>query len=95
MENAINHGIRKKSGRGTVKIIVRQRDKQIEVIVEDNGQGISKEKLSGIFERGYGKGIGLWNVNQRLKKIFGQGLQIISTEGEGTKVSFTIPLEEK
>ncbi len=95
VENAINHGIRKKSGKGTVKIIIRQRDKQIEVIVEDNGQGISKEKLSSIFERESGKGIGIWNVNQRLKKIFGQGLQIISTEGEGTKVSFTIPLEEK
>jgi sensor histidine kinase YesM len=37
------------------------------------------------------KGVGLWNINRRLKLLYGEGIRIESAEGTGTKVFFDIP----
>lgn len=79
-----------------------QREGFIHVQVEDDGPGISVERLkqlSEIMAKGYNKvkdesGIGIANVQKRLQLSFpgeAEGLVISSRIGEGTVVSFEIP----
>ncbi len=91
VENAITHGLRKKSGGGTVILSVRRVSEGVLVAVEDDGQGISKERLEALLMPDPGQGVGLWNINRRLKKLYGRGLKIESEVGRGTRVSYIIP----
>lgn len=93
VENAIRHGIRKKGGSGTVTVSVNNTAEGILVDVTDNGSGISRDKLDQVLMPGSGRGVGLWNIDSRLRKLFGRGLTIESEPGEGTRVMFLIPLE--
>lgn len=93
VENAIKHGLRKKSGKGIVTVSVMPVPEGLMVCVEDDGQGIMADKLEGLLCTDTGRGIGLWNIDQRLKKLFGKGLTINSIYGKGTKISYTVPLE--
>lgn len=92
VENAITHGINPSDQGGTVTVnIYRQRgDMKVEVI--DTGRGIADPDhlLSS-------DGIGIRNTDTHLKKRYGKdsALQFDSIDSEGTKVWFTIPLEEK
>lgn len=90
VENAIRHGLRKKGGRGTVTVSVRNVPDGIRVTVSDDGQGIPSDRLDGLLSTG-GGGVGLWNIDSRLRKLYGRGLSIQSEAGKGTEVSFTIP----
>jgi two-component system sensor histidine kinase ChiS len=91
VENAVNHGLRKKSGHGIVTVSVKKIPGAVRIEVADDGQGISAEKLATLLEKDSGRGIGLWNIDNRLKKLYGQGLNIESVVGRGTIVSFHIP----
>ncbi len=91
VENAITHGLRRERGGGTVIVAVRKVPEGILVSVADDGQGISHEKLSGLLTSQAGSGLGLWNIDRRLRKLYGTGLTIESTLGKGTKVSYLIP----
>ncbi|MDR5704085.1 MAG: ATP-binding protein, partial [Armatimonadota bacterium] len=95
VENAILHGIEPKQGKGRIFITSERRGEEDWITVEDDGVGIPKEKLDQIFERGVGSGIGigLFNVNRRLRAIYGDGYGVILTsqEGEGTRVTVRIP----
>ena len=99
VENAIKHGITPKIEQGTVEIRARKQADQIFVTIKDDGVGIPKDQLQRIFEYGYGSnnGVGLSNVHERLKSLFGEeyGLHIESTEGEGTTMNFRVPLMKK
>lgn len=92
VENAIRHGIMQQSHGGTVTIAIQETNKEIIISVSDNGVGMSTERagqvLSGTAEGR--KGVGLRNIHQRLAALYGQGLQVVSCEGEGTTVSFKI-----
>lgn len=94
VENAIEHGVMPLLEGGTITIRISDLDSHIEVIVEDDGVGIEKEKLEQIKSGGLSKdlGIGVKNTHDRLKRLFGKGLEITSTPGIGTKVKFIIPL---
>lgn len=92
VENAIRHGIRKKSGSGIIKVIVKNTAEGIRVSVTDDGSGIPPDKLSRILREDTGRGVGLWNIDSRLKKLFGKGLDIESELGKGTRVTFMIPI---
>lgn len=98
-ENAIKHGILPKFGKGTVKIAARLVDGEILIEVNDDGVGIQPERLPEILKPGVGSGngVGLSNVNERLKSLFGEdhGLKIESTPGIGTSVFFRVPLDLK
>lgn len=91
VENAIAHGLRKKNGGGTVTVSVRKSPEGVRVCVEDDGQGIPPEKLEGLLTSPSERGIGLWNIDRRLKKVYGAGLIIESAPGAGTSVSYFIP----
>lgn len=91
VENAIRHGLRKKGGRGTVTISIQNDPDGVRVTVGDDGPGIPSDKLDRLFSTDGGSGIGLWNIDSRLRKIFGRGLSVKSEAGKGTEVTFTIP----
>lgn len=91
VENAIRHGVRKKSGGGTVTISVKRLLDNVLVSVSDDGCGIEPDRLNTLLSNDEKQGIGLWNIDRRLKKLFGKGLTIESEPGKGTTVTFTIP----
>ncbi|MNP05995.1 Sensor histidine kinase YpdA [compost metagenome] len=64
-----------------------------EISIQDDGDGIDEAIIHQSLEIGAkaGSGVGLINTDLRLKRHFGTGLQIKSTLGAGTKVSFKVP----
>lgn len=95
VENAINHGLRKKGGDGTITISIKKLTEGLMVVVADNGQGISPDRMENLLTPQASHGIGLWNIDSRLKKLFGKGLTIESTLGKGTRVAYIVPWEVK
>lgn len=92
VENAIKHGLRKKREGGRVVVSVKQQEDGMVFAVEDNGVGISGETLNNLTVLPKGSvSIGLYNINARLVRLYGQGLNIKSESGVGTRVSFKIP----
>lgn len=92
VENAVRHGIMKQTKGGIIVIRVISNENYTEIAIEDNGVGMSESKIQQILvgQPDMNGGIGLMNTNQRLKRYFGTGLQIESTIGVGTKISFRI-----
>jgi sensor histidine kinase YesM len=93
VENAIRHGLMSKLRGGTVKISVKQEsDAAVSFAVEDNGCGMSEKKREEILKPDVNKrGIGLWNISQRIQLQYGTSIRIESAEGIGTKIFFDIP----
>lgn len=99
VENAIYHGIRSMYGMedGRITIIGRQLGDRIIFKVQDNGQGMTQEQLETILashkQDNRNRGIGIRNVNERIKLYFGYeyGIQIQSELEEGTCVTIVIP----
>ena len=88
VENSIKHGILKKRDNGFVKIIVKRVDKDIEVAIEDDGVGIEQAVIDNL-DKKIEENIGLKNVHQRLKLLYGEGLNITKLE-QGTRIKFKI-----
>ena len=88
VENSIKHGILKKRDKGFVKIIVKKIDKDIEVAIEDDGVGIEQAVIDNL-DKKIEENIGLKNVHQRLKLLYGEGLNITKLE-QGTRIKFII-----
>jgi two-component system sensor histidine kinase YesM len=94
VENCIHHGL--KSQGGKIRVSAIREDQRVVIRVSDNGVGMSREHLDSIRNmRQNRSGVGVSNVDERLKLCFGSdyGLTISSLEGEGTTVSIHIPLE--
>ena len=89
VENSIKHGLARKIGGGRITITTTLRDRQMVIEVHDDGLGMSEERL----EQAFGGGIGLSNVNERLRTIYGEGcqLKLRSSPGQGTWASVEIP----
>ena len=90
VENAIRHGVRKKAGAEQVLVSIQQEDNEIVVTISDKGAGIPAERLATLLTVPSAS-VGLVNIHNRLMHKYGRGLTIVSTEGEGTTVSFRIP----
>ena len=88
VENSIKHGILKKRENGYVKVIVKKIDKDIEVIIEDDGVGIEQTVIDNL-DKQIQENIGVKNVHQRLKLLYGEGLNIKKLE-QGTRINFKI-----
>ncbi|HIE12660.1 MAG TPA: sensor histidine kinase [Desulfotomaculum sp.] len=99
VENAIKHGIVPKVGPGMVRITVRRVGDEMAVEIADDGVGIPPDVMPKLFTPGLGSGsgVGLSNVNERLKGLFGAdyGLYITSEQDAGTVVQFRIPLSQQ
>lgn len=96
VENAIKHGIRPKKSGGKIKIIIKRLHNIAHIFIKDDGVGISTEKLKKILTNENSSSIGLYNVNQRLKTLYGEnyGILILSKENFGTSVHIRIPMLE-
>lgn len=96
VENSIRHGITPKVEAGTVKITAKIKDGEMHIAVHDDGVGIKPEIMPKVLKPGFGSGsgVGLSNVHERLKILFGEeyGVTISSTPGEGTSVHLRVPL---
>jgi len=90
VENALRHGILKKSEGGTVWLRIQKGNACTVIQVQDNGVGMAQEKIEEILS-GSGSGVGLKNIHRRLLLHYGRGLAITSKEGQGTTVTITIP----
>jgi len=88
VENSIKHGILKKRDNGCVKIIIKKIDKDIEVTIEDDGIGIEQSIIDNL-DKQIKENIGLKNVHQRLKLLYGEGLNIKKLD-QGTRIKFKI-----
>jgi two-component system LytT family sensor kinase len=89
VENSIKHGLARKIGGGRITITTALRDRQTLIEVHDDGLGMSNDRL----EHAFSDGIGLNNVNERLRTIYGEAcqLKLKSTPGQGTSASVEIP----
>lgn len=96
VENAVKHGVLPKVGPGAVQIIVKKEHGELRIIVKDDGVGIQPDRISQVLLPGVGSGngVGLSNVHERLKSLFGEdyGLHISSEVGKGTTVHVRVPL---
>lgn len=93
VENAICHGIFHKPNGGQVHVLVEERNDHIYFCVKDNGVGMDQLKADSILTGKGHTGVGLTNINKRLYRYYGSGLIIHSVPGQGTSVSFTVPLQ--
>ena len=98
LENAINYGVREMDDCGEIIVQGRKEEDEILFTIADNGMGIPEEEIEFLLtdtQRVHkkGSGVGLVNVNNRIKILFGEkyGLHIESELDEGTTVSIRIP----
>jgi len=93
VENAVNHGVLKRMAGGLIIIRIRKEEGYTEVSVIDDGVGMDEETIKQIFtiQPDRQQGIGLVNTEQRLQRLYGKGLHVVSTLGVGTTVTFIVP----
>jgi two-component system LytT family sensor kinase len=89
VENCLKHGLAPKLGGGKIQLRTATREGRLQIEIEDNGVGISEEKMPHV----YVEGIGLSNVRERLHVLYGADfrLDIESRPGEGTVIRIDVP----
>src|SRR5437899_3165697 len=89
VENCLKHGLAPKLGGGKIELRTTNTEGRLRIEIEDNGVGISEEKMPHV----YVEGIGLSNVRERLRVLYGADfhLDIESRPGEGTVIRIEIP----
>src|SRR5215475_13431475 len=89
VENCLKHGLAPKIEGGRIRLHARQRDGRLRIEIEDNGVGISEERMPHV----YVEGIGLSNVRERLRVLYGTDfrLEIESRPGQGTLIRIEVP----
>ncbi|CAM4427829.1 cache domain-containing sensor histidine kinase [Paenibacillus tarimensis] len=98
VENAVNYGLEQMLECCQIKVSASDEGDYILLSVEDNGPGMDEsllEQLNQGVVKPKGTGVGLRNINERVKLLFGEsyGLSIRSKRGEGTCVSIRLPKE--
>jgi two-component system, LytTR family, sensor kinase len=95
VENSIKHGLAPKVGGGRITLRSRRENGRTIIEVEDNGLGMTGERLDHVFGGAdeNGSGIGLRNVSERLRVIYGElaGLHLTSEPGRGTVARIEVP----
>ncbi|ESS58523.1 GAF domain protein [Enterobacter cloacae S611] len=91
VENAIVHGIQPCKGKGVVTISVEECGNRVRIAVRDTGNGIAPEMIARVeADEMPGNKIGLLNVHQRVKLLYGEGLHIRRLT-PGTEIAFYVP----
>ena len=95
VENALDHGLFPKVSDCRLTINGRLTNEGMLLCIQDNGVGISPQKLAGLMTES--ERIGVKNVSQRLKSLYGEpyGLSIASHPDAGTQATIRIPFESK
>ena len=91
VENSIKHGILEGKGYGSVTIEIKKVTAgDITIVIEDDGVGISKEIIEKVYEGKMEENkIGMSNVHNRLRYIYGEGLRIERLTS-GTRINFNV-----
>ncbi len=104
VENALYHGIKNKRGKGFIHITGDIENGNMYIYIEDNGMGMTEERLRQINDRINRQGVdpseengeifGLSNVNERIRMKFGSryGIHVDSVYKEGTTVTLMLPV---
>ncbi len=100
VENSLIHGLEPIDGQGIIIVKGYRSGEELKITVTDNGVGISSDTLSNLIqEKPQNKkarlsGIGIWNVDERIKMYFGEryGISIESVPNLFTTVEITIPV---
>jgi two-component system LytT family sensor kinase len=89
VENSIKHGFADKVDPGRILLKATRQAGVVVIEVIDNGAGIAEDRLVGVMDAG----IGLRNVNERLRVLYGTGceLRLHSVAGRGTSVRLELP----
>jgi two-component system LytT family sensor kinase len=89
VENSIKHGLSSKVEGGTIRITTHRGESRLHLLVEDDGVGIPEARLATLLDQG----IGVSNVNERLKVLFGNEYRmwIDSQPGRGTRIQIEMP----
>ncbi|MEU5881709.1 histidine kinase [Spirillospora sp. NPDC047279] len=104
VENSIRHGMEGSRESFHIRIVARDAGAEAAISVEDDGVGMDPERLRGILSAGAGPagrerrsgagaGIGLANVDERMRQVYGDeyGLTVETALGAGTKVNLRVP----
>jgi two-component system LytT family sensor kinase len=89
VENSIKHGLSTKVEGGSIRIAATRTGSRLNLVVEDDGIGIPESKLQRLLD----SGIGVTNVNERMKVLFGgeYRMWVESQPGHGTRVMLEVP----
>lgn len=94
VENAILYSMEKENNKGKITISGNRYNQIIKIIIEDNGIGMSKNKLENVLNKEASiNSVGIINVQERIQLNYGMdyGLKIESIEGKGSKIIFILP----
>jgi two-component system LytT family sensor kinase len=95
VENAVRHGLESRNGVGRIAIIAEDGGAECRISVEDDGLGMDPDRLRRILagEVAPSGGVGLANVDERLRQVYGDeyGLVVETGVGAGTKVNIRLP----
>ena len=101
IENAIYHGIKYKESPGQILVRAYKEEDQLILLIRDDGVGMDEEVLKHIFDRHkvnyQSNGVGVYNVQQRIRLYYGQeyGIRYESRPGEGTTARITLPADRE
>ena len=94
VENAVQHGLERGRGSGTVTVIAEDDGAQCRISVEDDGAGSDPERIRAVLAGTEpSDSMGLANVDARLRAVYGDdhGLLVETAVGAGTKVTLRVP----
>ncbi|MCR5279178.1 MAG: histidine kinase [Lachnospiraceae bacterium] len=94
VENSIEHAFKGNTSDPRIAITVLALDENYHISVTDNGCGMTEEDISkATADATSNTKVGLFNIHARLLGLYGKGVQIVSTDGLGTSVSFDVPIQ--
>lgn len=99
VENALNHGLKNKHGEKRIEIMASSEGEILQICVSDNGVGMDSEEINRRLKENdkdmveAGNSIGIYNINARMKMLYGEeyGVSVESSVGEGSCVTLRIP----
>jgi two-component system, LytTR family, sensor kinase len=95
VENAVKHGIEGRPDHSRITITADDDGAEARVVIEDDGSGMEPDRLRAILrgEGGPATGIGLSNVDERLRQVYGDdhGIVIETAVGAGMKITLRVP----
>lgn len=96
VENCIYHGIRPSGNKGCIKIAIKRLQNTVRLTVEDNGVGLSEERLMTL-NTASEKSVGIPATRERIRILFGDKshFTIASPRGKGTVITIEIPVQEE
>lgn len=91
IENAVKHGLSSLVEGGQIILQIRKNTAHLAITISDTGVGIDENEKDDLLKRG----VGLSNTHERLKKMYGKGLELHPNHPAGLVVQFSLPLNEE